>query len=958
MSPFVGRRRELAELRSAVDALGAGHGRLLLIGGEPGIGKTRLAEQALEQASSRGIPVLWGRCVELEGVPPYWTWVQVLRALLALDGEAFPPAGSPERAAIARLLPEAGPVAQPSHRDEGAGQRFLLFEAVAQVLRSASAGRPLAIALDDLQWADAGSLALLRRVAGEIHTWNLLVIGTFRDVQLRRLGPLAAVLPELAREPGTARLRLRGLEEADVVEYLAAEGESDPGLARAVHQQAGGNPFYVGEIQRLLRLEGRKGGGSLPEGIREVVGRRLDHLSEDCRRALEAASVLGREFDVDLVAALRQMPATELLPLIDEAEGAALLVRRGSPRTYAFAHDLVRECLYQDLPTRTRLLLHHGVAEILERSEPPGSLSELAYHWYEAGGEASWEKAAGYAARAAAGAMEQLAYEEAARLLRMALESLPLKTADPQRRWQLLHDLSVAQYRAGRIRDSLASCVEAARVASELRRGDLEARSVLVVQDVADAAVHPTLQGLCESALVSVGAGYQALRGQLLAQLVRILDTAGRPERNDELSREAVELAQLSRDPEALVAAIYARHTVASRPEGIEERRSLATSLLEISAGGAPLSHAAWGHLWRIDAAFQSGDLAAIPAEIADLEVIVARLRQPLFRWQLLRTQAALAQAAGGFEEALRFNDETLDAWGPAEHRMTGIFHRWFEGAIGIELGRPDLVERARDLHEEVPPPMRQSFAILSARTALALGQDDPALELLEQSVAWLAASPPGRQTLLVAALIAEVACVAGTPAQQLQLRDLLEPHRKLFIASGAGAVSCYGSVARVLGTLDAALGRLDEAGIELEEAIAANQAAGAVPYRAHAQLQLARVRARQRHSGAAVELAREAQRTAARLAMRPLQANASKLLDELQRNLPRLSARESEVAAMIARGLGNRAIAESLHLSVRTVENHVQRVLDKLGFSSRSQIAAWAVANGLVSANEIEYRA
>jgi len=955
MGSFVGRRRELAELRAAVDALVAGRGGLFLIGGEPGIGKTRLAEHALESAAASGVPVVWGRCVELEGVPPYWPWVQVLRAVSALQPDAVRLPDPAAAAALARLLPELDAASAGGAAGAGADQRFLLFEAAAQVFRSATAARPLAVVLDDLQWSDAGSLALLRHLAGEVHALRLLVIATYRDVQLGRRGPLAAALPELAREPGTRRLRLQGLEETDVAEYLAGDGQSDPALARAVHEQAGGNPFYVGEIGRLLSVEGRLGAWTLPEGVREVVGRRLDHLSEECRRALAAASVLGREFDVELLAALTGVERSSLLPLIDEAEADAL-IRRGSPRTYAFAHDLIREFLYQDLPTRTRLLRHHQVAEILERSNPPASLPELAHHWYEAGGEASWEKAVEYAARAAAEAMEQLAYEEAARLLGMALESLPLKTSDPLRRWRLLHDLALAQYRAGLMRDSLASCVDAARAARELHRGDLEAKSVLVIQDVADAAVHPALQALCESALASAGDRYPALRAQLLAQLARILDTVGRPERNDALSREAVELAELSRDADALVAAIYARHTVASLPEGIGERRHLGTSLIEIAAGGGPPSHAAWGHLWRIDAGFQSGDLASVPSEIADLEVVVDRLRQPLFKWHLLRTQAALAQATGGFEEALSFNDEALRAWGPAHHAMTGVFHRWFQGAVGLELGRPELMEPARALHELVQPPMRPSFAILSARMELGLGHDDRARELLDESLAWLSASPPGRQSLMVAALLAEIATATGTPEQQSWLHGFLAPHGRLFIASGAGAVACFGSVARVAGMLDAALGRLGEAAEELEEAITANRRAGAAPYTAHAQLELARVKAQQGRAAEAAELARAAGRTAQRLGMRPLGAAAARLAKELERHLPRLSRREAEVAGMIARGLSNREIAESMHLSVRTVENHVQRVLDKLGFTSRTQIAAWAVANRLLSRAEIEY--
>jgi len=629
--------------------------------------------------------------------------------------------------------------------------------------------------------------------------------------------------------------------------------------------------------------------------------------------------------------------------------------RHGSPSSYVFAHDLVRESLYQELPARTRRQFHQDVAEILEQHGTAGRVPELAHHWYEAGGGGSSGKAVEYATRAADQAMAQLAYEEAARLRTMALDSLPLKTADPLQRWQLLHDLAEAEYRGGAMKASLRSCAAAAAIARELRRGDLEARSVLVIQDVADMSLQPTLQGLCESALAAVGDAYPALRAQLLAQLARILDTIGRPERNDALSREAVELANRCRDPEALISAIYARHTVASLPDGIEERLALGTSLIELAAGGGTLSHAAWGRLWRIDAHFQSGALHAIPDELADLEVVVDRLRQPLFRWQLLRTRATLAQATGRFSEALRLSDEALNAWGPDQHPMSAIFHRYFQGAIGVEIGSAELIERAVALHEQVPTHMQPSFGAFAVLVELALGREDRANDLFQERMALLASQPRGRQWLLVVAHLAGAAVDLGNEEQRLKLHDALAPYRRLFLASGAGAIACYGSAARYLGLLNAALGRWDDAARDLQDAIASNLGSGAAPFAAHAQLSLAQVEARQGKAPVALELARSAARTAQRLEMRPLEALATRLLKELARLGPRLSGRETEVAEMVARGLSNRAIAELMHLSVRTVENHVQRTLDKLGFSSRAQIAAWAVGEGLLRRKEIE---
>jgi DNA-binding CsgD family transcriptional regulator/tetratricopeptide (TPR) repeat protein len=963
MAQFVGRRPEVAEIRAAIDEAVAGQGGLVLITGEAGIGKTRLAQEACERAIAAGASVVWGRCLELEGTPAYWPWIQVLRGTVqdvdraSLARELGEVAGE-----ISRVVPEFGsgrPLDRYSPLEDG--DRFRLFDAVARLLQWVTATRSLVIVLDDLQWCDAPSLALIRHLSRDLHDSSVLVIASYRDGEIGRRHPLAAMLPELSRERGARRLRLKGLGVGEVSHYLltACNAAVDASVAAAIHEQTGGNPFFVAELGRLLLEEGELRRGALPHGVREVIGRRLDLLSDECNRLLAAASVLGRDFELEVLCETAHLPVSMVLELMDEAERAALVVpRRESPGRYSFVHDLVRETVYQELSTPIRVQLHHGAAESLERRTDGGRLPALAHHWFEAAPDGSWEKAVLFASRAADQAMEQLAYEEAARLRQMALDALSDRPRHELRRWELLVQLADARYRSGDLALSVRSCLAAAQIGRELRRPDLQARAALVVQNVADAELQLSLEQLCEDALEAVGDRDDALRARLLAHLASVLDTAGRPERNDALSREAVDLAERSQDAEALVSAIYARHTTTTGPEGVEERLALGTRLLEIAGRSTRTAHAAWGRLWRIDALFQQGELASVSDELAELEGVVDRLGQPLFRWQLLRTRAALAYATGRFPEAQRLTEQARGAGRADQHRMTEILYRTVMAEIALAVGSSVPMHEAIPALEAVPPALRPGFLAVVMRLEVALGREESARVRFEELINVSPRLTPARASLMITASLAEAAVVLGSSEETAAaLYQALAPYRRSFVTMGAGATVCLGSAARFQGMLAASLQRWEDAERDLEEAVRQNTQAGALPFAAYAEIALAEVLARWREKRHALERARSAGRTAARLGMRPLEERAGRLVAELRRASPRLSPRETEVAAMVARGLSNRAIGESLHLSERTAENHVKHILDKLGFTSRTQIAAWAVAEGLLARREIEYR-
>ena len=261
---FVGRARELAELRAGVDDAFAGRGRLFLLSGEPGIGKSRLAEELARIGRARGAAVLVGRCWEAGGAPAYWPWIQALRPYVrACDADTLAAQAGAGAADLAQVVPELAdrlPGLPPPSTLEPELVRFRLFDATAEFLRRVGEARPVVLVLDDLHAADEASLLLLRFLARELGADRLLLLAAYRDVDPRPAQPLAEMLAEVSREPSCRRIALRGLGEPEVAEYLdrtAAELAS-PRLASALHERTEGNPLFVGELVRLLAIEGEE----------------------------------------------------------------------------------------------------------------------------------------------------------------------------------------------------------------------------------------------------------------------------------------------------------------------------------------------------------------------------------------------------------------------------------------------------------------------------------------------------------------------------------------------------------------------------------------------------------------------------------------------------------------------------------------------------------------------------
>ncbi|MGD9934936.1 MAG: protein kinase, partial [Dehalococcoidia bacterium] len=448
---FVGREKELERLRKGFDEALSGRGGLVMLVGEPGIGKTRTAQELETYARMRGAQVLWGRSHENSGAPAFWPWVQVGRHWGSTNDvsslSSFLAAGGGD---LARLFPELRGVAgfvEPPVMQDGAAAQFRLFDAFASFERTISETKPTVITLDDLHWADKPTLQLLQHLARELSRMRVLVVCTYRDTDLVRTHPLSEALANLNRDPGFERVVLRGLSKDETRAYIASAASLQPSsaLVERVYEETEGNPFFLSEVVNLLTQEGTLASESvsdihIPDGVREALGRRLDRISEEATSLLQVAAVVGREFTYDTLQLLHSGDDDALLKLIEEGLEARVIEEMEQPGRYRFTHALMQETLLGELSTTRRVRLHGQVGEALERrwgDRAEEYASRLANHFLESSSltSAHAHKAGGYLRLAAQQAESRFAWIAAAtqydRVVELARESgSPLEPVD------------------------------------------------------------------------------------------------------------------------------------------------------------------------------------------------------------------------------------------------------------------------------------------------------------------------------------------------------------------------------------------------------------------------------------------------------------------------------------------------------------------------------------------------
>jgi len=848
---FVGREPELAALRHWFDRAVAGEGRLVLVRGEPGIGKTGIAEEVAATARARGVPVLWGSAHEDEGGGPFRPWAEALAGWSGAGARRQAPDVVPD---LASLLPalEAGAAPDPD------AARLRLFEATTAAIVRVAGASGAVLVLDDLQWADRPSLLLLQHLARQVHRVPLFVLAIHRDVGLTRDSPLTDALGDLARQRATRRLALTGLGPPEVARFIElATGLPGGPLSGVVHARTNGNPFFVSEMVRLLQAENRLAYPGrldvttlgIPEGVRDVVRRRCHRLSEGAHRLLATASVLGQDVRVDVLE--RVSDALEpVIDLLDEAEAAGLLTEdRGRVGCYRFSHDLVRETLYEELSGTRRARLHGQVGVALEDLAAGGReapWSDLAHHFVlAAAGGGDIGPAVEYSSRAAREAMSSLAYEEAVTHYQRALAVLDRgRGPASERRCRLLLALGDAQWRAGDVAGARSSFLDAADAARELPSPELLAEAVLGFGGGLLRAWHATRgafgdrpQRLLGEALEAVGPGDSALRARLLGLLAEELYYTANDSRREQLSGEAVDMARRLGDPGSLALALCSRCLAVWGPDHLDERLVAAAEVIGLAEGLGDRQLLAIGRQYLFVAQVEQGDMTAATVTLDAYEALADELRQPLAHWEARRFRAMQALLEGRFHDAERLALEALAIGQSVEEpdamAVFGVqlaIVRWEQDRLAeLETALRGFVEEFSE-----SPAWRAALALL----VLELGAEDESRAELERlSEDDFAGLPRNFAWLAGMAMLAQVAARLGDAGRASVLLDLLTPFSSRNVVTGDR--QCWGSAAYYLGLLAATTGDVDEAERWFEQALDHNDRMGAVPWAAHTRCDL-----------------------------------------------------------------------------------------------------------------------
>lgn len=918
---FVGRTEELGRLQAGLAAAAAGRGGLYLLTGEAGIGKTRLAGQAEQLATKHGFDVLWGRAWEDEGAPPYWAWIQALRALTDARGEQDVTALlGDDDTRLADLLPEL--VSQRAARSprsaawlvpsqlEAERNRFALFDALTALLRRAAAARPILIVLDDLHSADLPSLLLLQFLARSLVEMPLLVLGTRRESDARIVQYGQEVLVALERTG--VRIDLGGWSRSDVGAYVEDVVPAAPArLVEVIHEITRGNPLFVDGFARTVRdhpevelHDGYPFGLRLPESVRAVIHERLRLLPDDVRAVLAAAAVLGRRFEARPLAEILEAPFEDLVDRLDIAVRAVVLSPSAyTARSYEFAHPLVREALYADIAPGDRLRWHRRIARLFEERFA-GSIDEhageIAHHYFEGAAEADAGRAVEFACRAAERATDQCAYEEAVHLYRRAIAVVEAVGDGEEARCDLLVRLGEAHLRAGNAGRARQVCGEAAQAARRLGAGELLARAALVFGGIplGPGIVDPELVGLLEEARRLLGPEPTALRATVTARLAVRLHNLTDHDRRVALCREALDAARLCGSDEALAHALDARHLTFWGQTDLVGQVAVAD---EITAAGERCGNREillYGHQLRLADFLEMGDIAGVDQELLAYDGLVGEVRQDFYVFRSRVFHAMRVLVDGEFDRADRLSREAFELGQGIQSIVASVYRSAQALLIERLRGRPGAAESMYRAVLEAYPSVGTLRVGLAALCADFGRRDEAAAAFERVAPENFRAIPRDNNWLAGMALAAEVCVFLGDRHRATALFDLLRPFAGRNAVAGSGA-ACNGCVSRQLGQLAALLDRPVEAHAFLNDAIERDGRMGARPFVLRSKLDLARLVDSEAGRDAALvtepdaaaqQLATEVLRGAQAFGMERLGDAAQRLLAARDCTLPRIA--------------------------------------------------------------------
>ncbi|MFI6262206.1 AAA family ATPase [Micromonospora sp. NPDC051006] len=861
---IIGRDHPAGLLRADLDRATTSHGGLVLVTGEPGIGKTTLVTAAAREARRRGALVLGAACWDSESAPGYWPWVQVLRglrrsaddwavarqtaepALAALLGE---PTGAPTeltsptgvsgptqltgRAGVAGPTQLTGPteVAGPAGGDvagDADQETFALYDAVTTALVAVSQHRPVVVVLDDLHWADPASLRLLEFAAQ--HTWfeRLLLIGTYRDAEVEAGDhPLRPLLMPLLAKATTITLTGLSRDEVGALITRTAGREPDAGLIDEVHRRTGGNPFFVEQTARLWRADGAA--GTIAPGVREAVRRRLAQLPAPVVEALTVAAVLGREFHRQVLAASASAPVAQVDRFLDRAVTARLVVARGGGR-FAFAHDLVRETLYDGLADDERRARHAAVVRAVDASTDLGERlipADLARHAYLAGAALDPSRATDLLVAAARYAGGRLAADESVVHFRRALEVVQ----DRAHQVKIMVELAQWLVHCGASDEARKLLGEAAALARTVEDPVALARVALTVQrhrHVGGGRISQAEELLREAYRRLIGEPDAALPvSTLVTDLITATET----------------LARRGQDDEALTFSLWARHDTTWGLGTAADRAALTAEIREVARRSGDQETVLWATSLRWVALLELGD----PRYAEELTAFVRQGRAG----DVARNRMAAAIDGGiiaGFRGDFAGADEqftALDEIGEAPPTDFAFMVHHLRWARLVLEGRFEEIDDLLDgLDKNTYPHLDLARAI----TAAERGDHATAVRITAGiEAAGITYTRPVSPLWL--RLRAQAAAASGDPRRCTEARAALDPHRGQWMVALFGC-DVGGPVDHWLAVLDAGQERWDDAVAGFQAARDAADRMGSRPWSVIARAGLADALARRNHPG------------------------------------------------------------------------------------------------------------
>jgi DNA-binding CsgD family transcriptional regulator len=973
---FVGRQHEVEELTAALDGAVSGRGRLVMLVGESGIGKTRTAEELASLARQAGAQVLWGRCPEERGAPTYWPWVQAIRSyVLEQEPDTLRSQMGVGAGDIAQIVPEVQKrlpdLIPPAPVDDPEQARFRLFDSITSFLKRASHEQPLLLVLDNLHWADPTTLRLLEFVTPELAAARVLVLGTYRDVDVSWSHPLFDTLGELTRQHLYQRVLLPGLSRDEVGRVMGAVGgvALPQALVTTVHQQTEGNPLFVREVVRMLveegllvpeRLSDLKGWDfRLPEGIREVIGRRVNRLSGDCNEVLAIASVIGREFSIGLMEQIVQEPQERLLEVLEEARAAKIIDELPSPvGHYQFSHILIQQTLASELSTTRKVQLHARIAQALEElygADAPAHAAELAYHFAEAETVAGIEMLVRYSRLAGERALAAYAYEEALAHFQRALTAKeghwtgecsphyhPTEGATDSEMADLLFGLGQAQSATYQIEDALASLGRAFEY--YFRARDVE-RVVALASHPYPASLTLLMTEFRRRALSLVPSGSQDA-GRLLAVYGMSVGRTADYEEAKQAFVQALAIARRERDTALEVRTLANAAQVNGFHLRWQECLDHSLQAIKLSGQVDDLTSKLWAHIRAGNSLIQFGKPGEAQQHADAIQVLAEKLRDPVWLARAYVLAYMLSHLMGDFQAARDFSDRALVmdprnalvlAWRVQVEYEVGEF-RQGDYYLDQLLGFPRLDRRwpLEDSYPAIEIPM-------VARITGVMHRLDVAEKAAQAVLSSPSATPDRAQWARIG--LALLAVQQGDAASAAEQYAHLESSRGRMTRAGTVTIT------RVLGLLAQIMGQVDLAASHFEDTLAFCRKAGYRPELAWTCYDYATLLCERHQQKRANAFLDEALSICTELGMRPLTERVTTLRESLESQPLKgpkypadLTERQVQVLRLLAKGKTNWEIAQELVLSQRTVEHHLANIYAKIGARNRAEAMAFTL--------------